>query len=43
VDATVVATCTTAGGGVILTADTSDLTALTPAGRAVTVTGLTGR
>lgn len=43
VDATVVATCATAGGGVILTADTSDLTALTPAGSAVTVTGLTDR
>lgn len=43
VDATVVATCATAGGGVILTADAADLTALTPAGSAVTVTGLTDR
>ncbi len=43
VDAAVVATCATAGGGVILTVDTSDLSALTPAGSGIVVSGLAGR
>jgi hypothetical protein len=43
VDATVVATCATAGGGVILTTDTSDLATLAPAGSDIVVRGLARR
>lgn len=43
VDATVAATCATAGGGVILTTDTSDLAALAPAGSDIVVRGLARR
>jgi hypothetical protein len=41
VDATVVATCALAGGGLILTADVGDLEALTPSGSGIAVRGLT--
>ena len=43
VDATVVATCLLAGGGLILTADVGDLEALTPSGTGITVRGLAER
>lgn len=43
VDAAVVAVCTAAGGGVVLTADAGDLSALVGGSPAVTVQSLDGR
>lgn len=41
VDATVVASCVMAGGGLILTGDITDLSTLAPAGSEIAVRGLT--
>lgn len=43
VDATVVAACAIAGGGLILTGDVDDLGALTPSGSSIVVQGLSRR